>query len=108
MQRYRLTGRTISRTILLHERFVYSFCQMNFLPPEMEQSTSFNMSAFVIFGFPKIVKFFRVTILKDMLQEQNSKLQLIVLVLGILVYRRFFRKHQRTIKDEMDGNQPKD
>jgi hypothetical protein len=85
------------------------------------------MSAFVIFGLPKIVKIFREFNIKKYAPRTNfkriilkPKLQLIFLVLGILVYRHFIGhfighlighlivKHQKTIKNEMRENQPKD
>src|SRR6266536_5142789 len=93
---------------------------MNFLPSNMAY---FNMSAFVIFGLPKIVKIFRKFNIKKYVPRTDfkriilkPKLQLIFLVLGILVYRHFIGhfighlivKHQKTIKNEMGENKPKD
>src|SRR5947209_4384371 len=93
---------------------------MNFLPSKMAY---LNMSAFVIFGLPKIVKIFREFNIKKYAPRTdferiilNPNLQLIFLVLGILVYRNFIGhfighlivKRQKTIKNEMCENQPKD
>ncbi|CAB5201499.1 hypothetical protein RIR_jg20789.t1 [Rhizophagus irregularis DAOM 181602=DAOM 197198] len=85
--------------------------------------TYFKISAFVIFGLPKIVKIFREFNIKKYALGTDfkriilkPKLQLLFLVLGILVYRHsisrfighFIMEHQKTIKDEMHENQQKD
>src|SRR5438552_7191655 len=81
---------------------------MNLLPPEMEKST--NMPTFVIFCLPKIVKIIRVFNIKK--YAPRNKLQLITLiVLGILVYRRFINfigQDQGTDKAETRENRLED
>jgi hypothetical protein len=86
----------------------------------MQKSTLFNMPAFVIFGFPKIVKFGSEFIIKkyaprstnfEYIILKSKKLPLIILVLGILVCRfissHFIGKDLKAVKSEMRQNQQK-